>query len=603
LRPRWANTRDGRSHSYSKHIPTLNGRQYTGVKGLNLREDNAVIRFETPTITPTVTSGERLLYVNSSNQLIFQDGSSSTTLGGVGGGATPTFETLFAADATLTLTPDVTFTIAGNRATATDVLTITNIGGGSGDCLQITNSGSGNDISGTSGLFAVAATGVVTAAGFVSSATSAFMSTTGAAVWTLKDNDASALTFDASGSTGQLVFDTRNGAEVLSTAATIFKVSAGQSQLTNASNTVATVLVTNNTASTFGADADSAGVCVIRSTSLTTGSLLKLQLTEGTLNGGFYLCARDVTAGANIFTIGEDGAHVIAGAGGSDMLTVTAGDLVVSDGSLTMTDADNAATLSITNSTATSASVFVFAGAGTFTGTTTTSFMTLTPSGLTSGTALYLPVAALDTGRAIHVVANALTSGIVMNVTSSATAITGAGRLFLSTHSGATGTSAVLNEFISAANDETVVLQVKGSSLLAGGKLLHLSAAAATTGTILDISDNTAHTTGKAVNVVTNSADTGTRSTVYIKQDHASASGATVLELVNDGALPPLKVTAAATSTNYYPLLVGNGVTIWMGAGTTANGNLTGTAGDICLNAGSNKPEYCTGTTNWTALV
>jgi hypothetical protein len=212
-------------------------------------------------------------------------------------------------------------------------------------------------------------------------------------------------------------------------------------------------------------------------------------------------------------------------------------------------------------------------------------------------------VAALDTGRAIHVVANALTSGIVMNVTSSATAITGAGRLFLSTHSGATGTSAVLNEFISAANDETVVLQVKGSSLLAGGKLLHLSAAAATTGTILDISDNTAHTTGKAVNVVTNSADTGTRSTVYIKQDHASASGATVLELVNDGALPPLKVTAAATSTNYYPLLVGNGVTIWMGAGTTANGNLTGTAGDICLNAGSNKPEYCTGTTNWTALV
>lgn len=102
---------------------------------------------------------------------------------------------------------------------------------------------------------------------------------------------------------------------------------------------------------------------------------------------------------------------------------------------------------------------------------------------------------------------------------------------------------------------------------------------------------------------MTNSSDTGTRSVVYIKQDHASASGATALEVAQDGALAAIKVTSAATSTNYFKIATMNGVTLWMGNGTTANGNLSGTAGDILFNGGSNKPEYCTGTTNWTALV
>lgn len=59
----------------------------------------------------------------------------------------------------------------------------------------------------------------------------------------------------------------------------------------------------------------------------------------------------------------------------------------------------------------------------------------------------------------------------------------------------------------------------------------------------------------------------------------------------------------ALTSTNFKKLIVLAGVTLWISDGTTANGNLSGTAGDICFNAGTNKPEYCTGTTNWTALV
>lgn len=45
------------------------------------------------------------------------------------------------------------------------------------------------------------------------------------------------------------------------------------------------------------------------------------------------------------------------------------------------------------------------------------------------------------------------------------------------------------------------------------------------------------------------------------------------------------------------------GISIWVSDSTTPNGNLSGAAGDICLNGATNKPYYCTGTTNWTALV
>lgn len=227
---------------------------------------------------------------------------------------------------------------------------------------------------------------------------------------------------------------------------------------------------------------------------------------------------------------------------------------------------------------------------------------TITPAATDTG--FDVAASAVTTGTAIDVSdLNALTTGIGMHVASSATAITGAGRMVYSNHTGATGTSATLNEFASAATDETIVAKVTASAALAAGKVLMVSGAAVTTGTLLDISDNTAHTTGTAVNVTTNSSNTGTRSLVFIKQDHASASGATPLEITNDGALPPIKVTAAATSTNFFPLIKGNGVTIWMGNGNTGNAALTGTAGDILINGGSNKPEYCTGTTNWTALV
>ncbi|MHA2426593.1 MAG: hypothetical protein ACXADB_00935 [Candidatus Hermodarchaeia archaeon] len=86
----------------------------------------------------------------------------------------------------------------------------------------------------------------------------------------------------------------------------------GSLSITDADD-AATLSIINNTASTVGVGA-AGGVNVLSSTSLTTGDLLELQLTEGTLNGGYYLSAWDVTGSASVFSIGEDGNTTIAGA-------------------------------------------------------------------------------------------------------------------------------------------------------------------------------------------------------------------------------------------------------------------------------------------------
>lgn len=218
--------------------------------------------------------------------------------------------------------------------------------------------------------------------------------------------------------------------------------------------------------------------------------------------------------------------------------------------------------------------------------------------------ALDITSTAITTGKAVDVSdLNALTTGIGVHVASSATAITGAGRLVYSNHTGASGTSAVLNEFASAAADETVIAKVTASAALAAGVAFQVSGAAVTTGNLIAATDADALTTGGIARLVSNSADTTARPLLYVKNDHASATGANCAELVNDSTASPLKTTSGAVSTNYFRVGTFNGVTLWVGNGNTANGVLSGTAGDLILNAGSNKPEYCTGTTNWTALV
>src|SRR3989344_2032710 len=106
--------------------------------------------------------------------------------------------------------------------------------------------------------------------------------------------------------TGAVTIAGAEGSTKLTLTAGDAVVSNGSLSVTDNDNDAASFSVTNNTADTFGA-AVAGGVNVLSSTSLTTGDLLELRLTEGTLTTGNYLTAWDVTAGAVVFEIGEDG--------------------------------------------------------------------------------------------------------------------------------------------------------------------------------------------------------------------------------------------------------------------------------------------------------
>ncbi len=700
------------------------------------------LEFDNESSNPTDLRSDRYGLAFISGTLSYWNGTTWASVAS-GTGSNPSFDDVYDDDRVLLIDAGV---LEFRVTTENNGLYLNKSNVASGDVLVIANSGTGKDITGPAWSFI--STGSV---GILELASGGTINATDGALTIGKTGTATSFA------------GTATVAEGMTLTAGTFTHSDGLNTLIDNANDAQTLLITNNTISTYGAGpVASAGMVVLRSTSLTTGSLLKLQLTEGTLNGGNYLDCYDVTGSAIVFKVAEDGATTITGAGATNVLTLTAGDVLMSDGSLTMTDADNAASLSITNNTATTASVFVFAGSGVFTGSTTSSFMTITPSGLTTGTAVYLPVAGLTTGKALDVVANALTTGQVVSIASSATAITGNGRLFLSTHSGATGTSAVLNEFISAANDETVVLQVKVSDVLAAGKIVNVSGASMTTGTAIAASDLNALTTGIGLHVASSATaitgagrlvyvnHTGTTSTsgilaeflsaatdetviaqfkasaalalgkiinvsgaslttgtavsiadlnalttgigvhiassataitgagrmfysnhtgatgtsatlnefasaatdetiiaqitasgalalgtalgitadacttgfginmsmdaltsgvaINIHSDSADVSARDLVHIHNDnvaavGTVPIQIVQDAVTSTHFKKIATLGGVTLWVSDATTANGALTGTAGDICFNGGTNKPEYCTGTTNWTALV
>lgn len=105
----------------------------------------------------------------------------------------------------------------------------------------------------------------------------------------------------------------------------------------------------------------------------------------------------------------------ISGVGGSSSLSLTAGDVLVSDGSLTITDNDNANTLSITNNTITTANLMSFQS-----------------SSISTGQVFDIDANALSTGDIFNISATELTDGSIIKAVSSSSVTDG-------------GTSKVLN--------------------------------------------------------------------------------------------------------------------------------------------------------------
>jgi len=214
---------------------------------------------------------------------------------------------------------------------------------------------------------------------------------------------------------------------------------------------------------------------------------------------------------------------------------------------------------------------------------------------LAAGVAVQVTASSMTTGTAIQAsTLNALTSGQGLHLASSSTAITTGHLLFVNHTGNATaGNPSSLVEMDSAAAEDTIILRLTASAALAGGKVFSIVADSCTTGIGIDMTMD-ALTSGVMVNLHSDVADATARSLVHIHNDNTGATGTSPLEVVQDSSGACIKTTSAATSTHFYKVLTSNDVTLWMSDGTTANGALAATTGDICFNGGSNKPEYCT---------
>lgn len=240
--------------------------------------------------------------------------------------------------------------------------------------------------------------------------------------------------------------------------------------------------------------------------------------------------------------------------------------------------------------------------------TTCTGLVRVSGTGLTDGFALTITgggANATASGGVINVIAGAATLGTAVAITNTSGIYVGTtGLLAITANSATTGSLAVIT-----GNGLTTghALTLTSSGVIATtGDMLAITASGATTSTGVMRITTAALTTGAAILITANALTSG--SAISIASSSTDTTAHNLIKVVNSGTGSIASLfggTQVVISTHFRKILTesGSGVTLYFSDGTTANGNLTGVAGDICFNAGSNKPEYCTTTTSWTALV
>lgn len=523
-------------------MPVRNGKKVTSFPGLYVRSKNAsadaVIELATVSSAPTTASGYHYLYVDSSNRLVYDNGTATTILGAAGA-ATTTWDGLYANDTTLAVSgAGLVWTVSANVTG----LNINKSATGAGGVLQLDNAGTGDDftINTTRG----GSTGVVMEVHH-DSGTPADNDVlfelevngdddggteTEYASLQFRSTDVTDTTEDADFLVNLMLAGTQR--TCLQVAGDLLTLGSGTANEvitsngaydlileTNAGTNSGTIRIYDGASGNIEIDCNGTGDLTLPSTGIVQGGTAATRCTfavAGTTGVGFSITNSTITSGdvvrinhsasatldgGNILSLQIDGtayytfsetALTVVGTGGSNVFVVSAGDLVVSDGSLAITDADDAASFSVTNNTATTASVIVIAGSGVFTGSTTTSFATLTPSGLTTGTVLYVPCAALTTGKIIDIVSASATDASFITLTGNTANQTTTGKMI---------------NIDLVANVLAQGLKIATTGIYTGtAGLVDLDVGAMTTGVMLALTSTTGLTSGSLIRATTSTA-------------------------------------------------------------------------------------------------
>lgn len=524
------------------------------LSGVTQRGEGSFLFFDAQTGAVTLSSSARGLYVNSSDQLVYWSGLTSTILGS--SGSIVSFGLDDAYDDGNSITVDgAAVTFAGSHAT-NDVVSITGSAAVTGDLLALTNSGSGADISANSA-WSITTSGGVAVIELSSGATinavdgALTIGKTGTATTfsgTVTVDEAVTLT-GAVTATASLTITGSADSNVLTVTAGDILVSNGKLALTN-DDTDSAVAVT-------AASVTTGNVVSVTANGITTGSMLYLAMTEAgiTANDGAYIECYDSTAGAVQFTVQNDGKTTITGnAVGTQALTLTAGDLALSDGNVSITSSSTADVFVITADSLLANNALIVKGSGTFTGTTTSSFVAITPTGLSTGTALYIAGAAATTLSTLVDFTTSTTTGIALRLTNTGI-LTGVGAALsivadAATTAGASAGEGVVNISVDGLTTGAALnIESISNELLTSGVLAHFdhsavgTTIAAKTGSLVSITSSmtesgTSSQDFDMLSIVRTSVHdtagtlTATGSLLYL-ENVATESGATLTDTVN----------------------------------------------------------------------
>jgi hypothetical protein len=120
--------------------------------------------------------------------------------------------------------------------------------------------------------------------------------------------------------------------------------------------------------------------------------------------------------------------------------------------------------------------------------------------------------------------------------------------------------------------DATGVDGITISTAATTGNSVDIGASAVTTGNVFDISDADGLTTGRVINAVSNSSDAGTRRIGNFHNDHASATGTTVLYATQDSNAIGFQVWKTAAGAGSAADIENDGTGATIRANTDGNG-------------------------------
>lgn len=240
--------------------------------------------------------------------LKYWSGSAWTTVSGAGGAST--FDEIYDNDKILSI-DDGTLTFLLPSGETVDAVLFQAQATATGDCIQITNAGTGKDIQGTSNTWNVTKAGAATFASVVAE------SVTAAANLTLEATGAGTIGIGAS-SSGTITLGAGGGSVVVTNGLTIsgtadankLTITAGDMLMSNGK-----IAVTNDDTDailTMTANAVTTGNAILLTANgVTSGNLLSLVTTAAGFSGGNMISCTD---GAATFTVGVDMATKIASA-------------------------------------------------------------------------------------------------------------------------------------------------------------------------------------------------------------------------------------------------------------------------------------------------